>query len=95
MSINCLLSTEDYRGDHSADILVAFDIMENETVESLCNRILANRGNGDHIQLRLAAKAESGALAQRTNNSESAKCPCGAVATFHRCPDCADHLLQS
>ena len=63
MSINCLLSTGDFRGDHSTDILIAFDIMENETVESLCNRLLAYRGNGDHIQLRLAAKAKSGAVA--------------------------------
>jgi hypothetical protein len=59
MKINCLLKTSEYRGDHSADISVAHEVKENETVLSLCARLLnpimkqRAKNTGDCLELRI------------------------------------------
>lgn len=61
MKIQISLHTTDYRGDHSADIVIAHDVKENETVEQLVERLLFNGSNPiflDHVELRVIAEAE-------------------------------------
>jgi len=43
VKISVLLRTCDFRGDHSADVLIAQEVAPNETVESLAERLLAAR----------------------------------------------------
>ena len=50
MKLTCLLRTTDYRGDHSAEVIIPIEIEENETVESLCKRLL--RVKYDWLELR-------------------------------------------
>jgi len=52
--INCLHVTQDYRGDHSADVKVAIEVKPNETVEELCQRTIGMLKNTDHLELRMA-----------------------------------------
>lgn len=56
MKISVIHKTSDYRGDHDADVSLAYEVNENETVDSLCNRILFDGTRPllqDHIELRL------------------------------------------
>jgi len=39
MRIIAILVTSDYRGDHSADVELAYEVMPNETVEQLVERL--------------------------------------------------------
>ncbi|HWR21009.1 MAG TPA: hypothetical protein VN444_04015 [Verrucomicrobiae bacterium] len=40
MKLSILLRTQEFRGDHSADVLQAHDLLEGETVEALAGRLL-------------------------------------------------------
>lgn len=40
MKLSILLRTTDYRGDHSADVLIAYDCLPDETVHQLAARLL-------------------------------------------------------
>ncbi len=40
MKLNILVWTTDYRGDHSADVRIAYEAQENETVQQLAERLL-------------------------------------------------------
>lgn len=53
--ISVLLHTSEYRGDHSADVVKAYEIKEGETVEELVERLIAEQSSWaytDHIELR-------------------------------------------
>ena len=52
MKITCLLRTSDYRGDHDSDCTLAVEIEPNESVESLCGRLLKFDHKFDWIELR-------------------------------------------
>lgn len=57
MRIHALLHTSDNRGDHAADIEIAHEVRDGETVEELVARVLVERGShhyGDYIALRVA-----------------------------------------
>lgn len=52
-----LLHTSDYRGDHSTDIAMAFNVRPGETVEQLAERLLIDKVHGakfnERIEIRL------------------------------------------
>ena len=53
--ISVLLYTSDYRGDHSADMVIAYDLKDGETVEELAERLIKKNNLGgytDHIEVR-------------------------------------------
>ena len=50
--INVLLRTSEYRGDHSADLALAFDVKPGETVEALMQRMIAYSGRS-HVWVEL------------------------------------------
>lgn len=59
MQIQVSLHTSDYRGDHSADVIIAYETHEGETVEQLVKRLLFNGTSpnvADHIELRVVAE---------------------------------------
>lgn len=59
MTLSILLRTMDYRGDHSADIYLAFSLKPSETVEELATRLLSSDGYGrDVIEIRLVKTEE-------------------------------------
>lgn len=58
MNISCLWQTSEYRGDHSADLQIAVEVFENETVKELMSRILKG-SYVDYLELRLI-QPESG-----------------------------------
>lgn len=58
MKISALLSTSNYRGDHSKDCMIAIDVKEGETVAALTERILNERTRTDHIELRIVAEED-------------------------------------
>ncbi|MCK9596680.1 hypothetical protein M0R19_05810 [Candidatus Pacearchaeota archaeon] len=39
MKLSIIKETSEYRGDHSRDLLVAYDYIENESIEDLCKRV--------------------------------------------------------
>jgi len=51
MDINIIHRTYEYRGDHSADISIAYSPKANETVDELINRIKPE--HNDVIEIRL------------------------------------------
>lgn len=51
MTINALLHTSNYRGDHAADIAIAIEPTLGETVTEFVARILSRPE--DHIELRV------------------------------------------
>ncbi|HAM58709.1 MAG TPA: hypothetical protein DCQ64_26180 [Candidatus Rokubacteria bacterium] len=58
--IQITLRTADYRGDHAADVLVAYEAIPGETVEALVARLIGQRGpyaNPEHevIEIRVTA----------------------------------------
>ncbi len=60
--ISILLRTSDYRGDHAAEVTIALEPVEGETVEALLTRARLARPNAggafhlDWIELRLPAQ---------------------------------------
>ena len=46
MKFVILRRTSDYRGDHSADVSIAYDVVPGETVEAMMGRVL-DRGPVD------------------------------------------------
>lgn len=40
MKLSIILATQDFRGDHSADVRIAFDPVPGETVEQLIERMV-------------------------------------------------------
>jgi hypothetical protein len=54
MKLNILLSTTEYRGDHSADVFVGIDADPKMSIEELAKRIT---GLNDHIEIRIAYPA--------------------------------------
>ena len=57
MKLSVIHRTEDYRGDHSADIEVAHELRPGETVEQLAERLKLADGaqRGDVIEIRAIA----------------------------------------
>ncbi len=67
--------TADYRGDHSADIVVAIEPIEGESVTNLLSRTLGcaetiSTTPGDHLVLRLVKPAQ-GAPLKRGERAET------------------------
>ena len=56
MNISAILRTTEYRGDHSADISRAYELIAGETVEALAERILTTPN--DWIEVRLIKESE-------------------------------------
>ena len=52
MKLSILWKTADYRGDHSADCLIAIEYVPNETVEDLVKRTKMDSW-GDVIEIRI------------------------------------------
>jgi hypothetical protein len=57
MELNILLSTSEYRGDHSADVLYAIDFDQLLSIQSLVEKYL--KSDSDHIEIR-RCRADSG-----------------------------------
>ena len=61
--IQATLVTEDYRGDHGADVRIAIEINNDETVYQFIERIFGNTKGADdyryqdHIELRIVKPA--------------------------------------
>lgn len=57
MKISILLRTQDYRGDHCADVAIAVEPVENETVRELAQRLLPDNRTGsiEVIEIRRVA----------------------------------------
>lgn len=56
MTVAILLRTQEYRGDHSADVVIAEELLAGETVEALAERLLMRYGDPrfeDWIEVRL------------------------------------------
>lgn len=56
--ISVLLHTSEHRGDHAADIIMAIQPKEGETVVELVDRLLGPESRAhatDHIELRVVA----------------------------------------
>jgi len=56
--VSIMLSGGSFRGDHTADVLIAYDYRPDETVAALVARVLGDKPRyygswGDHIQIRL------------------------------------------
>ena len=47
VQFNILLNTSQYRGDHTADVSVAHEVLPGETVEQLVERLLGNTDEFD------------------------------------------------
>jgi hypothetical protein len=43
------LHTDDFRGDHTADVVIVYEAREGETVEELVNRLLLERRGGTYV----------------------------------------------
>ena len=52
MALNVIFRTSDYRGDHAADIAVAYEVKDGETVEQLAARLFGKEARGDVIEIR-------------------------------------------
>ena len=54
MKISIILHTQDFRGDHSADVAIACEVIEGETVQDLADRLLKqDSAHGvDRIEIR-------------------------------------------
>jgi hypothetical protein len=52
--ISVILRTSEFRGDHSADVLIAYELEPEETVEHLAKRLLIRDAEGDCIEVRFA-----------------------------------------
>ena len=52
MKIQVTLVTSDYRGDHAADVRIAYEARDGETVAELVQRVRADK-RGDCIELRV------------------------------------------
>lgn len=51
MKLSVLLRTSHMRGDHAADVAIAYDIKPGETVEELATRLLTKKaGFGAHMR---------------------------------------------
>ena len=50
MEMNILLHTDDYRGDHSADVQIAVKALPGETLEQIAARLL--RKPADRLEIR-------------------------------------------
>lgn len=59
MKLSVLLHTSEYRGDHSADVQVAYEVRPRETVEELAKRLLAGQP-GDYVAIRVAQELPHG-----------------------------------
>jgi len=57
--ISVILRTSDFRGDHSADVLIAFELEPGETAEHLAKRLLVRDNNCDCVELRLVVPIPS------------------------------------
>ena len=51
MKLSILLRTTDYRGDHAADVCIAYEVKDGETVQQLAERLLK-----DESYIRRGAK---------------------------------------
>lgn len=51
-ALNVLLRTSDYRGDHAADVAIAHEVKDDESVLELADRLLADGADGDWIEIR-------------------------------------------
>ena len=61
MKLSVIHRTEDYRGDHSADICIAHELRAGETVEHLATRLNLPDGaaRGDVIEIRAIADEQA------------------------------------
>lgn len=63
MSIQILQYTDDFRGDHAADVKIAHEVDPDETIRDLVKRLLFNNKSHprymDHIEIRLARPKDS------------------------------------
>lgn len=57
MKLSVLLKTNEFRGDHAADVTLAYELRPGETVEQLAERIIRQGRNkdayADVIEIRL------------------------------------------
>ena len=60
MKLSILLRTSEYRGDHAADIAVAHETVDNETVCTLVERLLPTDSKCDWIEIRRVAPHNKG-----------------------------------
>lgn len=58
MKIAVMHRTEDYRGDHAADVSIAIDTKEGETVEDLAKRVLRKDRPQDWIEVRVVKECD-------------------------------------
>ena len=59
MQTHIIHRTEDYRGDHAADVAVGVNVKEGETVEQLVKRVLRQDRPQDWIELHIVKVYES------------------------------------
>ena len=53
MKLSILLRTRDHRGDHDADVAIAFEPRPGETVEELAKRVFSEGRTIEVIELRV------------------------------------------
>jgi len=70
MRLSVLLRTIDFRGDHSADVLIAHDVRPGETVEELATRLLGKEpyitAEAKVIEIRFVVPASGAAAGKGT-----------------------------
>ncbi len=60
MKVSIMLVTTDYRGDHSADVRIAYELQADESVDHLVKRLLSSGSASrkvDYIELRIIEEA--------------------------------------
>ena len=63
LQVSIMFSGASFRGDHSADVLIAYDYRPDETVAELVARVLGDKPPkygfwSDHIQIRLVRASD-------------------------------------
>jgi hypothetical protein len=56
--IKVIFRTDQYRGDHSADVNILFNVKDGETVEQLVNRI-GMKNPSDTIEIKLIQEEDN------------------------------------
>ncbi len=51
MKLSILLRTSDHRGDHAADVLIAHEAIEGETVLQLAHRLLDGKASSAELEV--------------------------------------------
>jgi len=55
MKLSIILRTSDFRGDHEADVAIAYEVLLGETIEALAQRLFTDKAPKweDVIEIRL------------------------------------------